>query len=183
MNVFEHFACHTNLPVKLRDVKDHIIEADTVDKIVRVPADLSSYILYGGYHKYRDIESDERIALIGYPRDMSQGMQRLVTIKEMLHTLDPHEATAPTTAKVEQLIDDLLVQGAGNSIGLPAFFDRRALLKALCILLPRDALDERRPAYKKDPSILHALAKEAVIPPAFVEIALRDDWAAMLDAL
>lgn len=176
MNIFEHFACHTALPVRLKAVKEHILETGMVDRIVRVPVRINQYVLMGGYHKYRDVKSGEKVALIGYPTDHGESFARLVTVKEMLHVVDPHEATAPTKAKVEQLVDDLLVSGAASLMGLPAYFDKRGLLRALHILLPRDALSERRQNYKKGNLTVAQIAAEARIPHPFAELALRDDW-------
>jgi hypothetical protein len=182
-NVFEHFACHTNLPIRLEAVKDHLLETGMIDEIVRVPVPVDGYIVIGGYHKYRDLQTGKRVALIGYPEDASEGMRRVVCVKEMLHIVDPHEATAPTRAKVDQLIDGLLMSGAANLIGLPAYFDKRGLLRALTILFPRDAIDEHRPLYKKDESYLKEIAKKAILPVSFVELALRDDWSDLLDSI
>lgn len=181
MNVFEHFACHRILPVKLKDVKDHILEAGMVDRIRRVPLPANGYLLFGGYHQYRDLKTNERVALIAYPDDHGEGLARLVTVKEMLHVVDPHDATAPTKDKVGQLIDDLLKSGAEKALGVPAYFDRRALFMALTILLPRDALDERRGRFKKGELTAEQIATEAVLPIGFVQFALRDDWQQMLD--
>jgi hypothetical protein len=183
MNVFEHFSCHTKLPVPLKMVKDHIIETGLVDRIRRVPVPLEEYLIYGGYHLYKDLETGDRIALIGYPADHGERFARLVTVKEMLHVTDPHEATAPTKDKVDQLIDDLLVAGAANMIGLPARFDKKGLLRALTILLPRDALDARRSAFKKGELKVAQIAAEARVPAGFTEIALRDEWEKIVESI
>ena len=183
MDVFEHFSCHTNLPIKLKDVKDHILEAKIVDRIKRVGMPLNGYALLGGYHQYRDLHSGERIALIAFPNDHGLGLGRLVQVKEMLHVLDPHEATAPTRDKVSQLVDELIISGAANIVGLPAYFDRRAILMALTILLPRDALSDRRPAFKNGKLSAAAIADEAQVPTSFVEIALRDDWEKIVESI
>ncbi len=183
MNIFEHFSCHTKLPVSLKHVKEHILETGLVDRIRRVPVPTDGYFLFGGYHKYRDLKTGERVALIAYPDDHGQAFARLVTVKEMLHVLDPHEATSPTKDKVGLLIDDLIRSGAAKLLGVPATFDRRALLLALTVVLPRDALDDRRGLYKKGDLSVEDIATEALVPESFVELALRDDWQDMLDRI
>jgi hypothetical protein len=183
MNVFEHFSCHTKLPVPLTMVKDHIIETGLVDRIRRVAVPIDDYLVQGGYHLFKDLETGERIALIGYPGDHGERIARLVTVKEMLHVVDPHEATAPTKIRVDQLIDDLLISGAANMIGLPAYFDKKGMLRAMTILLPRDALDERRASYKKGDLKAAEIAAEARIPLGFMEVALRDEWEKIVESI
>jgi hypothetical protein len=186
MNIYEFFACTTKLPVKLESVKDHILETGIVSKIIRVPVTLDHYILQGGYQLYRDLSpyaSNEKVARIAYPREATEGVQRLVQVKEMLHVLDPHEATSPTKEKVSQLIDDLSVQSASKSVGLPATVDRNGLLHALCILAPRDAFDDLRIAYKAEKVTVDQVARWAKIPRGYAAVALTDEWADLLDRL
>ena len=181
MNIYEHFACATKLPVKLELVKEHILETGLVHRIIRVPVKLDHYIMYGGYHLYRDLTPyappHSKVARIGYPAEAVEGLQRLVQVKEMLHILDPHEATSPTKEKVDQLIDDLVVLNASRSIGLPAAFDRNGMLHALCILAPRDAFDDLRVAFKADKITVQQVADWAKIPRGYAAVALTDEWA------
>lgn len=180
MNIYEHFACYTKLPIKLADVKAFIIEREIVSEIFRYPVDLNPSVLRGGYHLYRELAAPyiERrlIARIGYPRTASEAYRRLITVKEMLHVYDPQDATAPTKDEVESLISDLLVEEAEKEIGLAAAVDHSKLLNALCILLPRDALDIIRPEYKKGNVTIEAIAEEAKVPKSYVTIALTDAW-------
>lgn len=165
---------------------DHILETDIVQKIIRVPVDLDHYVLIGGYHQYRELSppyagGDYRVARIGYPKTASEGLQRLVQVKEMLHILDTHEATSPTKEKVKQLIADLIIRDVGKTIGIPAVVDRNGLLLALCILMPRDAIDILRPAYKRGDITSDAISKLAKVPKGFVEATLTDEWVKLID--
>lgn len=188
MNIFEHFACHTKLPVKLADVKAHILETGLVSQIVRVPVELNQYILQGGYQLYRELAPpyaghDHRVARIAYPKDSPISVQRVICVKEMLHILDPHEATSPTKEKVQRLVNEMIVKGIGKAMGLPTVFDKSGLLSALCILMPRDALDVLRPAYKREEITADQIARAAAIPRGFVEIALTDEWRKLADQI
>ena len=184
MNLYEHFATHTVLPIRLNMVREHILETGFVNKIVRYPVDLDHYIMQGGYQLYRDLTSyaHGEVARIGYPKNASEGLQRLVTVKEMLHILDPHEATSPTKEAVDKLIKDLIVEGIGKKMGLPAHFDKNGLLHALCILVPRDWLDIVRPAYREDKT-LDEIADEARITKPFAQIAMTDEWRDVIEKI
>lgn len=188
MNIFEHFSCYTKLPVRLDFIKQHILETGHVSKIIRVPVKPKSFLVYGGFHKYRDTApycSGGVIALIGFPKDAPEDLQRVVQVKEMLHVLDPDEATSPTKDKVNDLIDDLMVEETKRAmgIGLPAQYDHKGLLHALAILLPRDALDIIRPVYKRGGCTVEEIAKWAVVPERMVRIALTDSWRDLLESI
>ncbi len=186
MNIYEHFSCHTRLPVKLEDVRDHILETGSVARLIRKPVPLKSYLVAGGFHLYWETDKHgdrHKIARIGYPAEASEGLARLIQVKEMLHCLDPHEATSPTKAKVDSLISDLIQQGAEKTMGLPADVDHNGVMHAMCILLPRDALDEIRPAYKKGDRTLAAIAAEARLSSSVCEFALTDRWRTLLDQI
>lgn len=188
MNVFEHFSCYTKLPVRLDFIKQHILETGHVSKIIRVPVTQKHFLVHGGFHKYRDISPyahGETIALIGYPEDASEGLRRVIQVKEMLHVLDPDEATSPTISKVNELIDDLMVEETKRAmgIGLPAQYDHKGLLHALAILLPRDSLDILRPLYKRGGCTTREIAEWAVLPERMVQVTLTDSWRDMLETI
>ena len=116
------------------------------------------------------------VARIGYPRDASEGVQRLVQVKEMLHILDPADATSPTKDDVERFVGDLLVEEAEKEIGLAAHVDHTKLLNALCVLMPRDALDELRPVFKRGAITIDQIADEARIPRSYAAATMTDEW-------
>jgi hypothetical protein len=180
MNIYEFFATATKLPVRIRDVKAFIIDRQVVSEIIRYKIDTDPSVLQGGFHLYRDLAppyvEKPLIARIGYPRTASEPVQRLITVKEMLHVFDPQDATSPTKDDVEHLICDLLVEEAEKEIGMAAAADHSKLLNALCILMPRDALDEIRPLYKAGKLSLEQIAEEAKIPKSYVAAALTDEW-------
>ncbi|WP_298335969.1 hypothetical protein [uncultured Erythrobacter sp.] len=180
ITIYESFAAHTKLPVKLRDVRDFILGRGAAARIERYPTELDPSLLRGGMHSYYDLAPPyaERplIVRIGYPKEASEGVQRLIQVKEMLHVLDPADATSPTKGDVETLIGDLLVREAEREIGLAAHEDHTKLLNALCILMPRDALDIIRPAYKRGDLTVDEIAAEAKIPKAYVTATLTDHW-------
>lgn len=191
MEIFEHFSCYSKLPVRLDHVRDQILATGAVSKIIRIPVEITDYIIYGGFNSYRDLTSyasnsgDAIVAQIGYPKDMSEDWQRMIIVKEMLHALDPIEATSSTIDKVNRLMDDLIDAETKEAIGLPAHFDHNGMFHALCILMPRDVVDALRPLNKQDPErySIAKIAAEARIPETFVKFALTDEWVKVLDAL
>lgn len=180
MNIYSFFASYTKLPVRLSDIKDFILEREVVSEIIRYPIVTNPSVLQGGFHLFRDLAPpyQERplIARIGYPANADEPVQRLITVKEMLHVFDPQDATSPTKSDVEGLICDLLVQEAEKEIGMAAKVDHTKLLNALCILMPRDALDELRPVYKRGRISVEQIAAEAKVPRAYAAAALTDEW-------
>lgn len=178
--IYESFAAHTKLPIKLRDVRDFILERRVASRIERYETNLDPTLLRGGMHSYYDLSPPyvERplIVRIGYPKDATEGVQRLIQVKEMLHILDPADATSPTKDDVERFIGDLLVEEAEKEIGLAAHEDHTKLLNALCILMPRDALDIIRPAYKRGDISVDQIAVEAKIPKAYASVTMTDSW-------
>jgi len=170
----------------LEDVKDHVLETGVVSRLIRKMVPDRAFLVQGGVHVYWETDAEgvrRKVARIGYPAGAPEGWQRLIQVKEMLHCLDPDEATSPTKAKVDTLITDLLQEGTERSMGLPADVDHNGILHALCILLPRDALDEIRPAFKKGDVTIEQIAAEAKLPPGIVEFALTDRWRTMLDKI
>lgn len=191
MEFFAHFSCYSNLPVRLDHVRDQILATGAVSKIIRIPVKLNDYIIYGGFNSYRDLtpyagnSGFPMIAQVGYPKDLDEDWQRIIIVKEMLHALDPIEATSSTIEKVNRLMDDLIDAETKEAIGIPAHFDHNGMFHALCVLMPRDVVDELRPLNKQDPERYSTakIAGEARIPETFVKFALKDEWVQVLDKL
>jgi hypothetical protein len=183
--IYQHFGKQTRLPVHLRDVQQFILDKGVVSAIERYPC-VTRHSLVGIFQKYYEIAPPyaERplIVRIGYPTGVSEGAQRLVQTKEMLHCLDPQEATSPTKAAVCRLVDDLLFEAAEREIGLPAQVDHLNFLNALRVLMPVAALDIIRPAYKAGKLTVEQIAAEARLPAPFVAVTLTDEWRARAES-
>lgn len=184
MNIYEHFSKQTALPVSENDVKSFILGKGVVSEISLYPCETRNP-LRGVFQKYYDIAPPycERplVVRVGYPKDASIGLQRIVKVKEMLHALDPYDATSPTKGTVSKLISDLLVNAAEKEIGLPAAVDSIKLINALAVLMPLAAVDLIRPRYKANNVTVDQVADEAKLPPSFVEVALTDEWRDSVD--
>lgn len=187
ITIYESFAVHTRLPIKLRDIRDFILDREVVVRIERYPTDLDPSLLRGGMHRYYELAPPyveaPMVARIAYPRAASEGVQRLIQVKEMLHILDPADATSPTKDDVGRFITDLLVEEAEKEIGLAAHEDHTKLLNALCILMPRDALDIIRAAYDRGEITVEQIAEEAKIPRSYAAATLTDEWRQIVERI
>lgn len=185
-SIYEHFSTQTLLPVRLKDIQQCILNLGVADRIERYPCKTTNSLV-GLFQSYYELAPPygERplIVRIGYPAGASEGAQRLVQAKEMLHCLDAQAARSPTEAAVSELVDDLLFEAAEREIGLPAQVDHLNFLNALCVLMPLAALDIIRPVYKAGDLTLQQIADEAKLPPAFVKVTLTDEWRAFAKSM
>lgn len=180
MSIHDHFSKSTVLPVRIKDVADFILGKGVVSEIVRIPVEVDASILTGGFCVFRDFAPPYQeapvIAKIAYPKNADRKVQRLVIVKEMLHILDPSPARAATKQDVSDLIGDLILDEAREEMGLPAAYDHTQIISALAILLPQAALDVLRPAYKRGQLTPEEISEIGLVPTAYVEIALTDEW-------
>lgn len=178
-SIYEHFGKQTRLPIRLRDIQQFILDKGSVARIERYACQTTNSLI-GIFQSYYELAAPycehPLIVRIGYSATASEGAQRLVQAKEMLHSLDPQAARSPTEAAVDKLIDDLLMEAAEREIGLPAAVDHLNFLNALCVLMPLAALDVIRPAFKAGSVTVEQVAAEARLPAHFVRVTLTDEW-------
>lgn len=182
MNVYEHFACHTVLPVRLSDIRDHILESCDVHEIIRYGVDIDPNILRGALRLFRHrppYASDDIItAHIVYSKHLDEEYQRIVCCKEMLHLANGHEFTARTADQVTQLIEQIVLPI--EAARLPAVQDDHAgVLRALTVLLPRDAI-----ARLKELEVpAEDVAIMARVPLPYAKLAMSKHWERVLDSI
>ena len=178
-SIYEHFAKQTLLPVRLRDVQQFILDLGVVTRIERYACQTTNSLI-GIFQSYYELAPPycERplIVRVGYSSGGSEGAQRLVQTKEMLHSLDPQAAKSPTEGDVAKLVDDLLMEAAEREIGIPAAVDHLNFLNALCVLMPLAVLDVVRPEFKAGRVTVEQIAAEARLPAPFVKVTLTDEW-------
>lgn len=191
MDLLDHFACYTHLPVRLADVKAQILEAGLVDQINRYPVDIDPLILRGIFRLYHHKPpyapaGGYTVAEIIYSANLPPYEARFVQVKEMLHVFDKDAEMAAKIEQVQQLAEDIIVpmEVLLKLRGLPSrpvLSDRSMIFPALAVLLPRDFLDEVRPLYKAGRVSPSTIAQAAQVPTEYVRFALRDDWQEILD--
>lgn len=184
MNIFQHFSCHTKLPVKLEDIKDHILETGIVTRITRYPVTYNELVMQGALRIYEDLRpyvtAGSNYAEVLYSDTLAEPEIRLVCAKEMLHILNGHQATVTTMEQVTQLVNQLAIGSVAESLGIPATFDKVGPYHALCVLMPECALDlikDGIAAHKTTPEKAAILAN---IPLPYMRLALEPVWTSMM---
>ncbi|WP_313539685.1 hypothetical protein [Sphingomonas sp.] len=184
MDIFNHFSCHTSLPVKIADVEAHIKDSGVVAQIDIHPLDLDPSVLRGicWVYEWRPKNSlnTHLVGKIGFNKHLPEDEARLVVCKELLHLLDNKFETAQTKDEVEQLVEDIILP-VEAAVGLPALNDNTGLLMAIAIMLPRDAIDDFRPKYDADEISSATIAKMARVPEWAVRVAFSPHWAEVLE--
>jgi hypothetical protein len=185
MNLFEHFACHTQLPVRLKDVTEHILGTGVVATIKFVPSELNIQTIQGFLrvsHWKPPYGADGAHAQIFYAKALPLTLRRLVVDKELIHILDDHQETAQTRAAVDQLISEIVVPLALTA-SIPGTSDHLTILRALCILMPRDALVVLRDLHKDKRLNTEAIARLALIPESYVDFLLSPQWEKVVESI
>lgn len=185
MDVFQHFSCHTVLPIKINDVRDHVLEAGVVDVIAFSEVSIDAGIIGGICRVYTEkpaYSSERTVAQIYFAGGLQLPERRMIVCKELLHLLDGHEETAQTREEVDRLIEEIVlpldVRGS-----LPSVSDHLGILRALTILLPRDSLDILRPKVAGGQLSAEDIAKIALIPESYVRVALSPAWERVVESI
>jgi hypothetical protein len=186
MDVYNHFSCYTLLPIHLNDVRDHVLEAGVVSSLQFVEAPLKPGVVHGFLRVFKWRKNhgpDGKHAQIFHARGLSTEWRRVVVTKEMLHILDKDEETASTRDGVDQLISHICGPFMLTGASLPGLSDNFAILRALAILLPRDALHILRPLHQKGQLTQETIAQMAQIPVEWMEFLLSYSWEAVLEQI
>ena len=178
-SIYKHFSDHVNLPIELKEIKDFILNTGEVTLITRYPVDIDDLVLHGMLRVFRDrppYASEDRImAQIAYHEGLDEESIRLVCCKEMLHLLDNHHATASTEDEVAQLVEEITLPFEAVA-SIPGLTDHTKLIHALCVLVPKAALDVLIPAYENGDLSAENVAQLAKIPEPFARTVLSSKW-------
>jgi len=188
MNIFEHFSCHTRLPIRINAIRDHVLEeSKAADVIAFHAADLDPNHIRGFLHFFD--ERGRKVAHIIFARELGRDWRRLVCCKELIHILDDDKSTAQTREAVSSLIQQisvpLFLQPALQSAGatFSGVHDYIGELLALSILLPRDAYNLLKPLFDEGKIGSEDIAALAQIPETYVRFAMVDDWQKILESI
>ena len=179
MNLYEHFSCLTKLPIRLKDVRQHLLDQQVAATIRYVPVNTMLTEFVRGFarrYRFRAGMGPPGIhAEIFYSTKLPPLLQRVVICKELTHLTEFHDATAVTRDQVSRLIREAAIP-ASLAISLPAKMDHVGLLHSLAILLPRDALHELRAPYAKGSITDDRIATLARLPEEFFPFLMSDEW-------
>ena len=178
MNIFEHFAGYTKLPVDIDDVAAHAVENSDITRFIfhRVGVDAS---ILKGMSRVSIIEGayGEKIADIAYSGRISDEAEvRLICCKEILHAIEGETVSASSRQAVENLIESIAAPAMMQRFLNSVMSDYTGLLAALCILLPEAVLEKVRPRVQDGTMSAAEIALFAKVPPQYASIALDSRW-------
>jgi len=178
-NIYDYFACFTRLPIAIDDIRDAILDYGIVDCIEFADPSMDSSTLYGIMYRFEDLAppyTNRTVARIIYSEELSDlRMIRMVCCKELLHILDNGTAIAESGQEVNELIDNIVLPLEPN-LPVPTISDYTGLVRALKVLLPRDALYYLRPKVERGELTVSEVAMLAEIPDSWARLALSEKW-------
>ena len=185
MDIFEHFACYTRLPILLDDVSHQAAQYGSADEFLFASVDVSVETMQGMHLMYEDHTNGAmtKIVLVVYSSEIGdEATRRMVCCKEILHSLDDDDISATSEAAVNALIDSIVVP---PSVGIsnPTWSDHTGMLKALMVLLPRDALVKIRERFDDGDISVEEVAQIAIVPDAYARLALSPMWAEVAEMI
>lgn len=182
MDIYSHFSCYTELPILIDDILDQAKECGGADEYTLHPLSMDPDILQGMAWKYA--EDGVTKAQIIYCNDIDDwNWLRLVICKEVLHTLESEAVTATSESAVTHLIDNIVVPPQLQTMLRSTLEDHVGLLRALTILIPRDALPRLRKMHFEENHSIDEIAQFVEVPPAYVSLALSDEWGDMVEQI
>lgn len=186
MDIFNHFACYTNLPVSLNDVQAHIAGTRTADRVHIYEVDFDPRYLRGMCwltdERAHNAINHQKVARIFVSKHLTPEWRRLVICKELLHLLDSHRETAQTRSQVDDLIEKIVLP-ADILDGLATLNDRMGLLHAMMVLFPRDAISLFQERLEKPEASVETIAKMAMLPERMVRVCFSSVWKSLTDGL
>lgn len=182
--LIEHFAATTQLPMRVRTIRDHMIQTlDIKDRIQFVGVEIDVNVLRGFLHQYREKEikgsalRPMACADIHYDKRQPIEWQRLVCCKELLHLMDPKDYRTNTPAHVKRQIERIALPPGMDNLrtdGMRVWGDRLADLQAVALLFP---LEARRVIVEKVDTIgPENVARLVRLPEKYVRWVISPEW-------
>lgn len=180
----QQFEDRTDFPVLLNEVRDAVIRLGMTDRLTFKAVEIEENILRGVCHRY-DFrpsvygEMEERVDIL-YASSLDQPWQRLVVVKELIHTLDADGHRITTAEEVDDLIRRMARRPElREPMNWGEASDRVALYQALGILFPFAARALIKEKYDAGRISDEMIAHRAVIPDQFVSFLMSSDWDAL----
>jgi hypothetical protein len=189
MDIFEYFGSFTRLPVTIDDIAGFMLERQYIDRIFFHPVKVESAILHALYHRVDEIsppyapDREVRVAHIYYAKDLDLQSRRIAVCKELVHVLDGEGTRALSTEEIGTLISQVVLPFDIQNANRAAIWDRFAIINALRLLFPRDALEAFLPFYEKGEVTAEELSILAEIPEMYVRFLMTPQWQTILDAM
>ncbi len=185
MDVFEHFSCYTKLPILLDVVCEQVKESGRIDEFRIASVGIDKRHLLGMSRLIKENTPDGKvIAEVSYSSQIvSEPVRRIVCCKEILHALDPEDVSANSRDVVDSLIENIVMPPQIQGLTTQTSSDHIGMLKALMVLLPRDALSVLRPKYQQSSISVEQIAQLAKIPDAYARLALSPVWEEIVESI
>ena len=188
MRIVEFFSTYTCLPVLIDDVIEQTKEMTGIRDIELVDVDMPTSTLRGMVrvaYSMAPYASGELTSWIYLSNEIQDPrMRRLVCCKEILHLFDDDAHMARSREQVDALVNDIVMPGGEETFSSPTTMsDRTGMGYALLVLLPRAALDILREEHRKGRLSENEIADLAMIPVAWVRLALSEPWRAVVDMI
>lgn len=185
MNLYEHFSCHTVLPIVIDDVIDYLRMQRVVDciRLIGVSSMDPRYLrgFCRRYWKFPQAGQPASFADIYYSTVLSPEWRRVVICKELTHTTNTQASSAQTRAQV-----DTLIRGVVNKTPAPLAalhqIDAIGLLHGLCILFPRDAAVDLRQMHANGKTH-EDLACLTAVPSELIPVLLSPEWETVVESI
>jgi len=189
--LIEIFSCHTNLPIKIKDVVAQIVEMGIQDNITYVGVELDVGVIRGQFVRV----STERHAVYGepvysaeiyYASNQEIEWQRLVVCKELIHLFDTEAASTKTQEELEHLMEMIALSPElqfQKDDGFKVITDKIATLYAICILFPKEARDALIDPYEQGLIKANDIARIAELPEKYIRLAMTEAWNKIYDTL
>ncbi|WP_200341971.1 hypothetical protein [Rhodovibrio sodomensis] len=186
-SLIRSFSCHQNLPVEIDEIRDHVASHCSQDEIRLLAEPMEERFLRAiicQFYEQTGVYAEPRyVSLIIYNANMTLGWQRVACCKELIHVLDKPAERTSQPDEVIGLVDALLSREhseAPSLIDWMALNDRMAMYQALAILAPEEAMEEVRPAYRKDKISLSQVSTWACLPIELTGLVLSEKWPELL---
>ncbi len=167
-------------PVEVKEVRDQIVEWGYHDGITIAPFDGPPERLLGTILHY-DVPlpygTIKEYCVIRYNKNLPVPLQRLVCVKELVHSMDGVALRISTKVQLNSLLEEILHDpNAPHSTWPPAFFEDVAIYQALAILGSEDEREVLFDKYNRQEVSLNDVAERFVIPIEYAGYLMVPNW-------
>ena len=175
--------------VEVQDVRDQILEWGYYDGVVISPFDDDPELLLGtmvNFTTLRPYGVEKEYYVVRYNINSSIPMQRLICVKELVHSLDPVRLRVSSKAQLSVMLNEMLNKGgAVAELSATALFEDVAIYQALAIICPEDVREELYVGYHANPRTvtLDDVAARFRIPLEYAGYLMSPGWLAFRNQL
>lgn len=170
------------VPIEVAEVADQIVDWGYYDKITISPFDGPVGSLRGNILVYENVVpyNTRTYCVVRYNQNSPIEWQRIVCVKDLIHSLDVEVLKTDSRARAETLLNDLSMTGdISEGMGISALLEEAATYQALGVLCPDLALER----FRKNGASEAEIASKLEIPEIFVNNVMHPEWLKLRDRL